>query len=211
MTDTAGGDDPHDELRERLLQAAAAVFARNGYAGTKVMDIVREAGLSTGAMYGRFRSKNELLREAVVGRSTRVGYIAAEAASLAELFDYPARSIGRPLTDAEAMRLEAYVTARREPDVAAAVADAYAAWREKVEPLVASSAIDGGLADGVDAEAALLLFRAIYFGLLLHRGAGLTSPEPQAWTALLRRVTAAVTSPHPGGAVAGGGDAAAPA
>jgi AcrR family transcriptional regulator len=47
------------------------VFARKGYAGTKIQDIVREAGLSTGAIYGRFGSKNDLLREAVVRRTTR--------------------------------------------------------------------------------------------------------------------------------------------
>ena len=198
MTGTAEGE-PSDELRERLLQAAAAVFARNGYAGAKVLDIVREAGLSTGAMYGRFRSKNELLREAVIGRSTRVGLVAAEAASIRELFAYLARLLGRPLNDAEAMRLEAYVTARREPDVAVAVADAYGVWRENVEQLVARP---GELAEGVDPEAVLLLFRAVYFGLLLHRGAGLTNPDPQAWADVLRRVVDAVT-----GSVAGEGSA----
>ncbi len=65
-------DAPVDELRERLLTAAAAVFARQGYDGTKIMDIVRESGLSTGAVYGRFKSKNDLLREAVVTRAANV-------------------------------------------------------------------------------------------------------------------------------------------
>ena len=58
-----------DPLREQLLDAASRVFAREGYEGTKIMDIVREARLSTGAVYGRFRSKNDLLREAII-RST---------------------------------------------------------------------------------------------------------------------------------------------
>src|SRR5690348_145367 len=59
-----GGDDGDDgvdhPIRVRLLDAAARVFARQGYEGTKIMDIVRESGLSTGAVYGRFRSKNDL-------------------------------------------------------------------------------------------------------------------------------------------------------
>jgi AcrR family transcriptional regulator len=50
-----------DDLREQLLEAAARVFASKGYAGTKVLDIVKEAGLSSGAVYGRFGSKNALL------------------------------------------------------------------------------------------------------------------------------------------------------
>jgi AcrR family transcriptional regulator len=60
---TAAPERESDELRARLIRAAAAVFAREGYAGTKIMDIVREAGVSTGTVYGRFRSKNELLRD----------------------------------------------------------------------------------------------------------------------------------------------------
>src|SRR5438105_7823782 len=64
-----------DPLREQLLDAAARVFARQGYAGTKIQDIVREAGLSTGAVYGRFRSKDELLREAVIRRSNRIAQL----------------------------------------------------------------------------------------------------------------------------------------
>ena len=55
--------DLHDELREQQPARCRAVFARQGYEGTKIADIVREAGLSTGAVYGRFRSKNDLLRE----------------------------------------------------------------------------------------------------------------------------------------------------
>src|SRR3954465_8646738 len=68
--------DADHPIRVRLLDAAARVFARRGYEGTKIMDVVREAGLSTGAVYGRFQSKNDLLRAAVVeraGRMSRVG------------------------------------------------------------------------------------------------------------------------------------------
>ena len=58
-----GDEDP---LRAQLLDAAAQVFASNGYYGTKIMDIVKAAGLSSGAVYGRFASKDELLMEAIL-------------------------------------------------------------------------------------------------------------------------------------------------
>ena len=77
----AGLTDGADELRERPLRAAAAVFARQGYDGTKIMDVVRESGLSTGAVYGRFRSKNDLLREAIVTRSSSAARSAPRASS----------------------------------------------------------------------------------------------------------------------------------
>ena len=49
------------QTRERLLRAAADVFARRGYDGTRVADIATEAGLSNSALYAYFASKAELL------------------------------------------------------------------------------------------------------------------------------------------------------
>ncbi|HET6772790.1 MAG TPA: TetR/AcrR family transcriptional regulator [Acidimicrobiales bacterium] len=160
--------DARDEVRARLVRAAATVFAREGYAGTKIMDIVREAGVSTGTVYGRFRSKNELLREAVVGGSKKGGVLVGTAPSLGDLIRFGARLSDRPLYDFEALRLEAYVTARREPEVAAALADAYDNWRAGVEPLIAAAEAEGEI-DGVDPEAVLFLYRTLYLGMLLHR------------------------------------------
>ena len=51
-----------DATRDRLLDAAAAVFAEKGYDGAGVPEIARRAGLTTGAIYSRFTGKAELLR-----------------------------------------------------------------------------------------------------------------------------------------------------
>src|SRR5206468_1837778 len=53
------------ETRERLLRAAADVFAERGYEGTRVADIATAAGVSNGAMYAHFASKAELLVDAL--------------------------------------------------------------------------------------------------------------------------------------------------
>src|SRR5580704_5257820 len=53
------------ETRERLLLAAADVFAERGYDGTRVADIATAAGVSNGAMYAHFPSKAELLADAL--------------------------------------------------------------------------------------------------------------------------------------------------
>ncbi|MEZ5223721.1 MAG: helix-turn-helix domain-containing protein [Ilumatobacteraceae bacterium] len=60
-----------DPLREQLLDAAARAFAERGYSGTRISDIVKSAGLSSGAVYGRFGSKDELLTEAVIRKVER--------------------------------------------------------------------------------------------------------------------------------------------
>ena len=53
------------ETRERLLQAAADVFAERGYDGTRVADIAAAAGVSNGALYAHFSSKADLLVDAL--------------------------------------------------------------------------------------------------------------------------------------------------
>ena len=46
--------------RQRLLEAAEAVFARRGFHGASVDEIAREAGATTGAMYSNFAGKEDL-------------------------------------------------------------------------------------------------------------------------------------------------------
>jgi AcrR family transcriptional regulator len=188
-----------DALRERLLRAAAAVFARQGYDGTKIMDIVRESGLSTGAVYGRFRSKNDLLREAIVTHSSRTARVGPEVDRVADLITAVATRTADPLSDAEAVRLEAYVTARREPEVAAALDESYHVFRERLAPLVAEAQVDGTVADDVDPDAVLFLVRVLSLGLLLHRGSGLPGPDDDAWRALVGRIVASFGRPESGG------------
>jgi AcrR family transcriptional regulator len=48
------------ETRQRLAEAATAVFARSGYERATVDEIVREAGFSKGAFYVHFESKEDI-------------------------------------------------------------------------------------------------------------------------------------------------------
>jgi AcrR family transcriptional regulator len=186
VADTVPTDDA---LRGRLLDAAIRVFARQGYAGAKILDIVREAGLSTGAVYGRFRSKEDLLREAVVSRSRTSGQPdPAGFTRVAELISWLAGLRRDPLSDDDAVRLEAFITARREPEVAAALAEARRRGRRKVQPLVDAALADGTVAPGVDPEAVLFFVQTMHLGLLLQRGAGVAGPDPASWDELVARI-----------------------
>ena len=49
-----------EETRKRLLQAAAALFARNGLQGTTLGEIAGAAGLTAPAIYNHFSSKDDL-------------------------------------------------------------------------------------------------------------------------------------------------------
>src|SRR6266536_3616273 len=52
------------QTRDQLLEAAARVFARKGYAGASVDDIAEEAGFTVGALYSNFSGKQELFMAA---------------------------------------------------------------------------------------------------------------------------------------------------
>jgi len=49
---------------ERIVSAAARAIRRSGYDGTGVADIMREAGLTHGAFYAHFASREDMLAEA---------------------------------------------------------------------------------------------------------------------------------------------------
>jgi AcrR family transcriptional regulator len=50
-------------VKERLLRVATRLFARHGFEGTSVQDIVDAAGVTKGAMYHYYGSKDDLLYE----------------------------------------------------------------------------------------------------------------------------------------------------
>ncbi|MEO1365571.1 MAG: TetR/AcrR family transcriptional regulator [Acidobacteriota bacterium] len=48
--------------RERIVEAAARLFHEQGFQGTGISTILREAGANPGSLYHFFRTKDELLR-----------------------------------------------------------------------------------------------------------------------------------------------------
>ena len=68
-----------DATHERIVSVAARAIRRSGYDGTGVADIMKEAGLTHGAFYAHFASREAMLAEAA-GRAC-----AESAAAAAEV------------------------------------------------------------------------------------------------------------------------------
>jgi AcrR family transcriptional regulator len=60
-----------EPVRRRLLAEATRLFAERGFEGTSVQEIVLAAGVTKGAMYHYFDSKDDLLHE-IYGRVLRM-------------------------------------------------------------------------------------------------------------------------------------------
>ena len=119
MTDLA---EPTD-LGVALIQAATEVFAERGYDGAGVAEIARRAGVTTGAIYSRYSGKAELLAAAIGScTSDELDELFAEHAFEGRATDILAtvgsHLVTRPANPGQALLLEAFVAARRDPEVA---------------------------------------------------------------------------------------------
>lgn len=65
--------------REQILEAAIECFAHNGFHRTTMQDIMREAGLSVGAPYRYFKSKEQMIEAIAAERHARDREIILEA------------------------------------------------------------------------------------------------------------------------------------
>jgi AcrR family transcriptional regulator len=68
-----------DATHERIVSVAARAIRRSGYHGTGVADIMKEAGLTHGAFYAHFPSREAMLAEAA-GRACAESAAAVAAA-----------------------------------------------------------------------------------------------------------------------------------
>jgi AcrR family transcriptional regulator len=75
-----------DRTRQALLDAAIVRFAREGYRGTSIADVCRDAGLSTTASYPYFANKEALFVAAV---DEDVAGLIADAVSLVAIDQQP--------------------------------------------------------------------------------------------------------------------------
>src|SRR5947207_5252166 len=65
--------------RQHLLDAAAIVFARNGFHGSTLDEVAATAGFSKGAVYSNFKSKDDLFLELFHDRVDRQFAVVSEA------------------------------------------------------------------------------------------------------------------------------------
>jgi AcrR family transcriptional regulator len=166
------------EVRDRILHAAARVFSEKGYHSSTIADIVRESGLSVGAIYSHFSGKDELIRLTCDHLATRgLDELAARLA--------PARTTAERLAIAVALYVEtiddydgdpgqvSLVQAWAEADREPGVREMLAARRERLagagQLLLRQGVLAGELPAGLDVDAVTRGLLALLDGLLLQR------------------------------------------
>ncbi len=168
--------------RALLLEAAAQVFARKGYAGASVEDIAESAGFSTGALYSNFASKDKLFVELL---SSRSGSRLTEAATLVSEKDGSTEDVRTALSrhlvevadkdmDLAALQAEFWLYAIRRPESRESLASQFRTNRDALAAVLADRASDRGQPAGAPFGDVATLLLALFQGLVQLRR---TDPE----------------------------------
>ena len=95
-----------DATHERIVSAAARAIRRSGYDGTGVADIMKEAGLTHGAFYAHFASREAMLAEAASRACAESAAAAADVVAQEPAGTALAAMLGAYLSNAHAENVE---------------------------------------------------------------------------------------------------------
>ena len=184
--------------RESLVELAARLFATKGYANTSINDISRAASVTSGAIYGHFRNKAELLAAAVSSRTTvelkSRSPINSEDADYIETLtrlarDYRDRSELRKLIVQGAAAAQTDEETRQQ--LKAEQDSHLRVWLERYEEHRDRLGID----PSVDMEAALLYTWAVELGLGVLESLGIEPRSARSWADVQNRMARSLQLP----------------
>ncbi len=181
-----------EQSRARLLAAAAEVIVEEGYDGAGVAEIARRADLTTGAIYGKFSGKSQLLAAAIEAQMTD---------ELTELLDGPNAttitelmgSLGASLVEPDGLvpgllLLEAFAASQREDDLREVIVGGLDEEGRRLGKLIDEGKTDGLVDPEIDTASIVTLCHSISLGFMLLRSVEWGLPEPKAWGALIDRL-----------------------
>jgi AcrR family transcriptional regulator len=200
--------------RAAILEVAAKLFAERGYVQSSVRDIARRGEVSSGAIYGHFRSKADLLAEAISMRtadeleaeSTGHGD-KADGAEKAEEVDYVETLTRLAREYARRRRLRALIVqgaaaAQTDDETRTRLRDEQeahlAVWLEGYE----RDRDRMGIHPSVDMQAALLYTWAAELGLGVLESFGIEPASAEGWAEVQNRLARGLKLPPEGEAPA---------
>ena len=173
--------------KNQILDAATAVFARLGFHDARMDDIVQESGLSKGALYWYFKSKEDIITaisqrlfttdiEQLVGLSHAEGSVSERLQQLIQ-----ARIAGlQEMSDVVTILFEFYATALHQDGVRQFIKAYFQNFHELLVALI-QQGIDRGEFRSVDAVAAAAALDAVFEGLVVR---WLIDPEAMQWASV---------------------------
>lgn len=184
--------------RGEILEAAKACFAREGFHATSMRDIYRECGLSPGAVYNHFASKDEIVRS--LGEE-RLREAQAQREAL-ELIDDPVEALRllaagtrEQLRRKEDLLLDLQLAGEglRNESIAEVSRQTFDATLETVVGLIGRAQRTGHLDPDADAEALARVLIGVFQGVVMQTAIG-APPDRERHIQALRTLLAPVLS-----------------
>ena len=184
-------DAYREKTRNEIVLAAEKVFARKGYNGASMDDIVEESGLSKGALYGYFKSKEDLF---LALRARRIDFDLAQLLAampvtasvtdkLMKVGEVVLKSQARLDRDTLRIGFEFFASSSRIPALKGYYNELYHDNQRLLVALIREGMARGELRKDLDAESVAWILIAIVDGLGLH-AAGLPAGVDFDWDAV---------------------------
>ena len=190
--ETTTSELTNSELSDRLLAAAADLFAEKGYEQAGVAEIARRAGVTTGAIYSRYTGKADLLQDAVKNHApteiTRLLRAEDNDQSPKDILADMGEHLLDDLHESTGIFIEALVAARRDPDLAIVLHQLATQEGEQVKKILEAAKTSGSIDQDLDNLALVRLAHAIGYGMNVTRLLGLELPTKDSWTDVIDRV-----------------------
>ncbi len=164
--------DHRSDQQRRIIAAAVVCFARSGFHGTSMQQICAEAGMSPGALYRYFPSKESLIGAIVEGERAERARLFHQLAEAPSLLDGLTSSMSAVLTEDTMMcaRLgpEIMAEAIRNERLRAALEPVEAESRDMLRAALTTAREQGQIDAGIDIEDLMILLQAVGDGLVLN-------------------------------------------
>jgi AcrR family transcriptional regulator len=174
-----------EERRRHILRAAELCFARSGFRNTTIADVKREAGVSTGAIYTYFRSKEAMIRAILEAarddrRQQLMNAMSASGpvAQALVLFEWTMAIFNAQGQHSARLNVNLWAEALRSPRIGKLARDALEEATQAVSAVVAARLEATGAAGAFDANAAASLMIAIFLGLEVQTAVGMRVELP---------------------------------
>ncbi len=201
--------------RARLLESAAQVVARRGFAGASLEEIAESAGYSTGAVYANFENKEQLFMELVAARRTRglarrVELLrqaveeGGDADPLQALAAFFVEAAGREPETAP-LQAEFWLYAVRNPSAMQVISASLAEQVEAVEPIVGRVLERAGASGAAATSDVATVVLALFQGLARRRRIDPSSVPDALMVHALRWVVDGLRAGLPGAEAGDGG------